>query len=111
MKTVDVIVIGAGPAGYEAAYEMGKLGKSVCLIEKDPRRLGGTCLNEGCIPAKNYTETVAAMKRAQQFTARGIRAEFHGFDLPALQDSTLAIIDELKKGIIGILKQANVEIL
>lgn len=52
MESYDVIVIGGGPAGYRAALELDKRNKKVLLIEKN--KLGGTCLNEGCIPAKSY---------------------------------------------------------
>ena len=48
----DLIIIGAGPGGYELALEASRLGLSVILIEKD--KLGGTCLNHGCIPTKSY---------------------------------------------------------
>ena len=46
MYDFDVIVIGAGPAGYEVASLLGEGGKSVCVIEKDEESVGGTCLNE-----------------------------------------------------------------
>ena len=48
----DLIVIGAGPGGYEAAAHAAKMGKKVALIEKE--RLGGACLNVGCFPAKTF---------------------------------------------------------
>ena len=48
MYDFDVIVIGAGPAGYEVASLLGAGGKSVCVIEKGENSVGGTCLNEGC---------------------------------------------------------------
>ncbi len=63
----DVIVIGAGPAGYEVASLLGSGGKSVCVIEKDENHVGGTCLNEGCIPAKNFLESATFVKKAKYF--------------------------------------------
>ena len=59
-KQVDLVVIGAGPGGYAAAFYAADCGQSVLLIEKNPR-LGGVCLNVGCIPSKallHATETI-----------------------------------------------------
>jgi dihydrolipoamide dehydrogenase len=52
MRKYNLIVIGAGPGGYVAAIEAAKLGKKVAVIEKE--KIGGTCLNVGCIPSKAY---------------------------------------------------------
>ena len=48
----DLVIIGAGPGGYEAAYEAADFGMKVALVEKD--LVGGTCLNRGCVPTKTY---------------------------------------------------------
>ena len=50
-KHAEIVVIGAGPGGYAAAFRVADLGKQVILIDKDPS-LGGVCLNRGCIPSK-----------------------------------------------------------
>ena len=57
MDKFDVVVIGAGPGGYECASLLAKKGKNVAIIEKNENQIGGTCLNEGCVPAKHYLET------------------------------------------------------
>lgn len=52
MTNYDLIVIGAGPGGYVAAIKAAQLGKKVAVVEKN--KIGGTCLNVGCIPSKSY---------------------------------------------------------
>ena len=68
MEQFDVVVIGAGPGGYPAAIRAAQLGASVAIIEKE--RLGGVCLNWGCIPTKALiasAETYALIRRADEF--------------------------------------------
>ena len=68
-------VIGGGPAGYTAAMDLAKQGHSVVLFEKD--KLGGTCMNKGCIPTKSLlhsSEVFANLKKAEEFSSlKGIR--------------------------------------
>lgn len=109
--TYDVIVLGAGPAGYEAALELGKYGKSVCLIDKAIARLGGTCLNEGCIPAKNYIESALLLHKIETFKSRGLSVNEISFELNTLRESTQSLIADLQKGISGQLKRLNVEMM
>ena len=59
----DSIIIGAGPAGYELALNLSKAGQNVCIIDKYASQVGGTCLNEGCIPAKNFLEIASYHKK------------------------------------------------
>ena len=54
MTNYDLIVIGAGPGGYVAAIKAAQLGKKVAVVEKN--KIGGTCLNVGCIPSKSYLQ-------------------------------------------------------
>ncbi|NLW29397.1 MAG: FAD-dependent oxidoreductase, partial [Erysipelothrix sp.] len=61
---VDVIIIGGGPAGYEAALLAAKHGKRVILIEKD--KLGGTCLQEGCIPTKYMLQNLKEVNKYEK---------------------------------------------
>src|SRR6185369_553178 len=67
----DLIVIGAGPGGYEAAAHAGRMGKKVALIEKGS--LGGTCLNVGCIPAKTFLRSSKLFHECTQAAAYGVR--------------------------------------
>ena len=99
MRECDVAVIGAGPGGYMCAELLAKQGKSVCLIEK--RAIGGTCLNEGCVPAKNFLECAQLH----------YKAKLTDFKMPLLCMETNTLIETLRKGIETKLSKAGVEIL
>lgn len=109
MYDFDVIVIGAGPAGYEVASLLGKGGKSVCIIEKGEASVGGTCLNEGCIPAKNFLETASFIYKSKYFQSCGVDIKESSFDINTLQKSTNNLIDDLKTAILNKLKKAKVQ--
>ncbi len=110
MYDFDVIVIGAGPAGYEVASLLGAGGKSVCVIEKGESSVGGTCLNEGCVPAKNFLETSAYIKKEEYFKSCGVNHTGSSFDISTLQVSTDCLIKDLKVGIFNKLKKSKVTI-
>ena len=78
----DLIVIGAGPGGYEAAAHAARMGKKVALIEKE--KLGGACLNVGCIPAKTFLRSSKLFNECSQAAAYGIRIGSLGFDMLAV---------------------------
>ena len=102
----DLVVIGAGPGGYEAALEAAKLGMHTALIEK--MAVGGTCLNRGCIPTKalmHSAELAAKIRGAAEF---GIRAQEPEIDLKAVQEHKENTIAVLQKGIRSLLKGAKV---
>ena len=106
----DVIVIGAGPAGYEVSSLLGARGKSVCIIEKGEDTVGGTCLNEGCIPAKNFLETAAFVKKSTYFESCGVELSINGFDIEKLKANTCRLICDTKTGVFNMLKKGKVEI-
>ena len=108
MYDFDCIVIGAGPAGYEVASLLGEGGKSVCVIEKTEETVGGTCLNEGCVPAKNFLETSAYIKKEEYFKSCGVNHSASTLDMMTLQASTHCLIQDLKIGIFNKLKKAKV---
>ena len=110
MYDFDVIVIGAGPAGYEVASLLGEGGKSVCVIEKGEESVGGTCLNEGCVPAKNFLETSAYIKKEEYFKTCGVTHSQSTLDMITLQASTHCLIQDLKVGIFNKLKKSKVSI-
>ena len=68
----DLIVIGAGPGGYEAAAYAAKMGKKVALCEKNA--LGGTCLNVGCIPTKTLLRSAKALEDCHEASRYGIKS-------------------------------------
>lgn len=109
MKKYDVIVIGAGPGGYESAYELSKNGIKTLLIDKSEKHIGGVCLNEGCIPTKNYLQSAEFFLKAPFFKERGIKLEIANLDLKELKNKTEALINELRSGLLWTLKQAGVE--
>lgn len=102
----DLVVIGAGPGGYEAALEAAKLGMHTALVEK--AAVGGTCLNRGCIPTKalmHSAELAAKIRGASEF---GIRVQEPEIDLKAVQEQKDNTIAALQKGIRSLLKGAKV---
>lgn len=111
MKQYDTVVIGAGPGGYEAAMQLGRAGVKTLLIDKSKERIGGTCLNEGCIPAKNYLESAEYASKVTYFNDCGVRVEMKGLDIIRLREKTVALLKELRSGIVWGLDQAGVECL
>src|SRR5882724_1819802 len=105
----DLIVIGAGPGGYESAAHAAKLGAKVALIEKD--KLGGTCLNTGCIPAKTFLRSSRLFHECQTAAAFGVRTTSVEFDLPVLQARKDRVIATLTRGVQSMLKRAGVELI
>ena len=103
----DLIVIGAGPGGYEAAAHAARMGKKVALIEKE--RLGGTCLNVGCIPAKTFLRSSKLFHECGQAAAFGVRVGSVEFDMPTVVARKNRIVGTLTKGVEGMLKRAGVE--
>jgi len=103
----DLIVIGAGPGGYEAAAHAGRMGKKVALIEKG--RMGGTCLNVGCIPAKTFLRSSKLFHECRKAESYGVRLGSVAFDMAAVVERKNRIVGTLTKGVEGMLKRAGVE--
>jgi len=114
MKSFDVVVIGAGPAGYIAAIRAAQLGMSVACVEKwkTPKgeyALGGTCLNVGCIPSKALLESSENYERVtHQFKAHGITATGVKFDLKTMLARKDAIVGKMTSGIAGLFRKNKV---
>ena len=105
----DLIVIGGGPGGYEAAIHAGKMGKKVALVEKE--RLGGTCLNVGCIPAKTFLRSSRLFRECGEAAAYGVKIGVPEFEMPVVVARKNRIVATLTKGVQGLLKRANVEVI
>ena len=111
----DVVVIGAGPAGYIAAIRAAQHGKSVACIDEWKNRdgknaFGGTCLNAGCIPSKALLESSELYHRAQHdFKKHGIKTGDVEMDIAAMQKRRAGIVRQLTGGIAGLFKAAKVE--
>src|SRR2546422_2434850 len=81
-RAVDLLVIGAGPSGYVAAIRAGQLGLKTLLVDKD-RRLGGECLNYGCIPSKTLIFTANLVHKLRHASEMGV--EFTGLHVNMLK--------------------------
>lgn len=103
----DLIVIGAGPGGYEAAAHAARMGKKVALVEKE--RLGGTCLNVGCIPAKTFLRSSKLFHECGEAAAFGVKLGSVEFDMPTMVERKNRVVGTLIKGVEGMLKRAGVE--
>ena len=110
----DVIVIGAGPGGYVAAIKAAQLGLKTACIEswtdkEGKNRLGGTCLNVGCIPSKALLEISHKYEEASHdFAEQGIIAKEVGFDIAKMMKRKEGIVDQLTGGIGGLFKSNGV---
>ena len=110
MQTYDTIIIGAGPAGYELAGLLAEGGKQVCLIEKAEQRVGGTCLTEGCVPAKHFLESAGYIAKASHFESCGVEMRLEYFEIEKLKSSTQSLIEQMQGGILTKLLKHKVEI-
>jgi dihydrolipoamide dehydrogenase len=114
-RSFDVVVIGAGPAGYIAAIRAAQHGMSVACIDewrnRDGRNaFGGTCLNAGCIPSKALLESSELFHRAShEFSKHGIKVPEVSIDVAKMQKRRASIVRQLTGGIAGLFKAANVE--
>ncbi|MCU0609328.1 MAG: dihydrolipoyl dehydrogenase [Chitinispirillaceae bacterium] len=102
----DLIVLGAGPAGYMAAERAGGAGLRTVLIEKN--HLGGVCLNEGCVPSKTLLNSSKLYHQVQHAQAFGVTATGASFDLATVMIRKNKIIETLRKGIGATLKKHRV---
>src|SRR5437879_2400845 len=102
----DVVVIGGGPGGYVAALRAAQLGARTAIVEKD--RMGGTCLVRGCIPTKALLQSSELYTMAREGAAFGLVADNVGFDWSAAQKRKGAVVDQLVKGVEGLLKAGGV---
>ncbi|WP_017727883.1 dihydrolipoyl dehydrogenase [Halalkalibacterium ligniniphilum] len=107
----DVVVIGGGPGGYAAAIRLGQLGKSVILIEKE--KLGGVCLNKGCIPSKALIHTAEQLHKLNDAEKMGIRIskDVNPFDMGVWQEWKEGIVSQLNKGIAQLCEKNGVTVI
>ena len=105
----EVLVLGAGPGGYTAAFRAADLGKKTVLVERYPT-LGGVCLNVGCIPSKALLHTAEVVTGAAEMAAHGLTFGKPRIDLPALAAWKDSIVAQLTKGLAGLARQRKVEV-
>ncbi|MBM3897068.1 MAG: dihydrolipoyl dehydrogenase [Thaumarchaeota archaeon] len=107
-RHLDAVVIGAGPGGYVAAIRLGQLGKKVVLVEK--HKLGGECLNYGCIPSKALINVSKLFDKAKHASQMGLHFNDLSIDFNKLQQWKQGIVDKLVSGIGFLLKANSVEV-
>jgi len=106
----DVVVIGAGPGGYTAAFRAADLGLKVGLIERWPV-LGGVCLNVGCIPSKALLHAARVIEDARAMAAHGIEFGAPKIDAGKLRDWKNSVVGRLTTGLTGLARQRKVTVL
>jgi dihydrolipoamide dehydrogenase len=102
----DVVVVGGGPGGYVAALRAAQLGAKTAIVEKD--RIGGTCLVRGCIPTKALLQSSELYSQAKAGTSFGLKVDDLGFDWSVAQTRKSGVVDQLVKGVEGLLKAGGV---
>ncbi|MES9940448.1 MAG: dihydrolipoyl dehydrogenase [Candidatus Thiodiazotropha sp. 6PLUC2] len=108
-KQVDVVVLGAGPGGYTAAFRAADLGKRVILIERYDA-LGGVCLNVGCIPSKALLHAAAVINEAAEMAELGVSFGKPKVDLDKLRAGKDKVVQKLTGGLKALAKQRKVEV-
>lgn len=106
----EVVVLGSGPGGYTAAFRAADLGKKVILIEEHTS-LGGVCLNVGCIPSKALLHAAKVIEESKEMGEFGVSFGKPKIDLDKLRGWKDGVIGKLTKGLTGLAKQRNVEVL
>ena len=109
MFDFDLIVVGAGPGGYEAALHAAKLGLKTAVVER--QEVGGTCLNRGCIPTKALLHASTVYEEAKSGAALGVNAEGLTYDLSAMFAYKAQVVEKLRGGIESLFKAAKVTLL
>ncbi|HAY32681.1 MAG TPA: dihydrolipoyl dehydrogenase [Ignavibacteria bacterium] len=109
MKEFDVIVIGSGPGGYTTAIRASQLGFKTAIIEKD--RLGGICLNWGCIPTKALLKNAELMNGIKHLDEFGITVENVKFDFEKIIARSRGVADISEKGVRYLMKKNKIEVL
>ncbi len=106
----DIVVLGAGPGGYAAAFYAADMGKKVLLVEQD-KRLGGVCLNRGCIPSKALLHATHLFGDARESAHRGIVFSEPQIDLEKLRAWKNSVVEKLSGGIGFLAKKRGVQVL
>ncbi len=108
MNNYDIIILGGGLGGYETAIDAASRGFKTLLIEKD--KLGGTCLNAGCIPTKSYNANASLIKHMNEAQEMGLEINYH-LDFSKALEYKNNVVKSLNDGIEFLLKKAGVEVI
>ena len=109
MNKYDLAIIGSGPAGYVAGIRAAQLGLKTCIFEKD--RIGGVCLNWGCIPTKALLASANALYNIERASEFGINVKGFDLDFIKVQERKEAIVKKLSSGVEMLLKARKLEII
>jgi dihydrolipoamide dehydrogenase len=105
----EVVVLGAGPGGYTAAFRAADLGKKTVLIERYPS-LGGVCLNVGCIPSKALLHIAKVITEASETAHAGVDFGKPQIDVTKLRAWKSGVVGKLTKGLAGLAKQRKIQV-
>jgi len=108
MNRYDITILGAGPGGYVAALYAAGLGKKVLLIERE--RLGGVCLNCGCIPTKTLIASVKTLKSVIRSKEFGIDVSGHSLNYTAVKKRKDGVVETLTKGVGSLLRLKKIDV-
>ena len=106
----DLVVLGAGPGGYAAAFYAAEKGQKVVMVEMEPR-LGGVCLTKGCIPSKALLHATNLIREAEESGFRGIHFTSPRVDLDQMRSWKEAIVDKISQGVAGLAERRGVEVI
>ncbi len=110
-KSYDVVVIGSGPGGYVAAIRLAQLGKSACIVEQGRERIGGVCLNEGCIPTKALINSAGIYDLVNESSSLGLDVKVSPPDMPRLLSCALDNSSKLRSGIEFLFKKNKIDVI
>lgn len=109
VQEVELVVVGGGPGGYTAALRAAELGIKTLLVDAQPK-LGGVCLNMGCIPSKSLLHAAEVINGAKHAAKIGVQFGAPRVELDTLRSWKQGVIDKLAQGIAGMCKSAGVEV-
>lgn len=108
-KQYDLVILGAGPAGYVAGIRAAQLGLKACVVEKD--RLGGVCLNLGCIPSKSLIHQADVYASAAELEGMGVKVDRQDFSYQKVFERSREVAETMSRGVTHLLKKNGVEVL
>ena len=106
--TYDLVILGSGPGGYVAAIRASQLGLKVAIVERE--RLGGICLNWGCIPTKALLRTSEIYHYMQNAESYGLSADNVSFDLNKVVERSRKVAGQLNAGVKGLMKKNKIQV-
>ncbi|MCD6082990.1 FAD-dependent oxidoreductase, partial [Candidatus Aerophobetes bacterium] len=108
MRKAELLIIGAGPAGYVAAIRASQLGAETVLVEKNT--VGGTCLNRGCIPTKSLLSSVEVLNLARRAQEFGLEVDKVRPNLSSMVRRKDRIVDQLRRGVHYLLRANKISL-